>query len=261
MFAVASLLASSLLVASSAPALAFSFTTNLSNDTDRTNPKGDMWLESITYSDDTEFDNFSYVNRVEVLHNDVHTRRNEGAASADRGDTTTTGIRFEHIHNDNADNLTTNLNNNNLNNIVDGEDRGSFRMNFFFDSLVDKVFVWERGMNSRLGIQAIDQQGSLLGNFLKLDSSNFDRAGFRINTMEIGGAQHVGSLGVNLADLGVVDAIAGIQVSADSSYNGPDFKVVGANTEAVPEPATMLATGLAAGGFALARRRKAQQSA
>jgi hypothetical protein len=197
-----------------------------------------------------------------VLSNDVHSGGNTGAASADRGRNTTTGVNVEHISNDNAGDLVTNLNNNNLNNIVDGEDRGSFQMNFFFDSLVNNVFVWERGINSHLGIQAIDQNGNTLGNFLKLDSRNFDRAGFSINTMEIGNSvQRVGSLGVSLADLGVLDAIAGIQVSANRNYNGPDFKVAGANAEAVPEPATLLATGLAAGGAALARRRKAQQTA
>jgi hypothetical protein len=259
--AIASLLASSLVVASSAPAQAFSFTTNL--DPSSTDPSGDMRLTSVTYADGTEFSDFAYVNRVEVLSNDVHTRGNEGAASADRGRNTTTGVNVEHISNDNAGDLVTNLNNNNLNNIVDGEDRGSFRMNFFFDSLVDNIFVWERGMNSRLGVQAIDRSGNLLGDFLKLDSRNFDNAGFSINTMEIGNSvQRVGSLGVSLADLGVLDAaIAGIQVSAERGYRGPDFKVAGASTEAVPEPATMLATGLVAGGFAWARRRKAQQTA
>jgi hypothetical protein len=254
-FAFSSFLATTLLAASSIPAQAFSFTTNLEPGY---TAKGDVWLDSVTLGDGTVIDEFSLVNQVQILHNDAYTGGNSGAASADRGDNTTTGVNVE---DPTGAHLVTNLNNLNLNNIVDGEDRGSFRMNFFFDSLVSRVFLWERGRNSQLGVQAIDAKGNLLGQFLHLNSRTWNYAGFNIDTKEIDGAQQVGSLGLDLADFGVLGPIAGIQVSALSSYNGPDFKVVAAQAdpEAVPEPMTLLGTGIAAGAMAWSRRRKNAQ--
>ncbi|HEY9861076.1 MAG TPA: PEP-CTERM sorting domain-containing protein, partial [Candidatus Obscuribacterales bacterium] len=97
--------------------------------------------------------------------------------------------------------------------------------------------------------------------FLEVDSSTFGYAGYGIDTKEIDGSQKVGSLGINLKDLGVNKAaIAGIQVVSKANYNGPDFKIVGAKTESVPEPAAMAGLGLAVGALVSTRRRKATQA-
>lgn len=258
-FALATAIVGGTLALSAVPAQAFTFTTNYTTTgSGNTATRSDVLLNSVTLSNGTVVDDFAYVNRAQILYNAPYSGGNTGAASADRGTLTTTGVRVEDPTNAN---VVTNLNNNNLNNIIDGEDQGAFRMNLFFDSLVDNVFIWERGMNSRIGVQAIDNNGNLLGNFLKLDSSRWQSAGFSIQTGEIGSAQRVGSLGVSLADLGVLNAIAGIRVSAESNYNGPDFKVVGSSAQPVPEPTTLLGSGLVAGAFAWVRRRRAAQDA
>lgn len=252
---LAGLLAGGLLTTSSTPAQAFSFTTNLGAGSNA--PKGDIWLDSVQLTDGTIVNNFSLVERAQILHNDLHTGGNTGAASSDIGDRAS-GVKAEVAT---PESIVASLGNTNLNNIIDTEDRGSFKINLFFESAVDMLFFWERGMNSKLGVQAIDSNGSLLGNFLELDSKFWSYAGYGIDTKEIGGTQRVGSKGLTLADLGVSGPIAGIQVtSKGASYNGPDFKVAG-SAASVPEPATMAGIGLVAGVMAMSRRRKSAQNA
>jgi PEP-CTERM motif len=249
------LLAGSVLALSSTPAQAFSFTTNLGAGS--TAPKGDIWLDSVELGDGSVINNFSLVNTAKILYNDPYSGGNSGAASSDIGDNAN-GAKQEAAS---EATVVASLGNTNLNNIIDTEDNGTFKMNLFFDSAVDMLFFWERGMNSRLGIQAIDANGNLLGNFLQVYSKDWDYAGFGIDTKEIVGTQQVGSLGISLADLGVSGPIAGIQLLANGSYyNGPDFKVVGSSAD-VPEPATLAGIGLVAGAMALSRRRKASQQA
>lgn len=247
---IAGLLAGSLLTVA-APVQAFSFTTNLGAGSNA--PKGDIWLESVTLGSGSVISDFSLVNRANILYNDQYkpTKQNSGAASSDLGDDAT-GVKLEAATNAS---VVSSLGNLNLNNIIDTEDSGTFTMNLFFEEAVDKLFFWERGMNSVLGVQAVDASGNLLGNFLELNSKTWKYAGFRIDTQEIDEAQRVGSLGLTLNDLGVNANIAGIQVLAKGKqYNGPDFKVVGAD---VPEPATMAGLGLVAGAMTMLRRRKA----
>ncbi len=228
---------------------AFSFTTNFTGN----NAKEDIWLNSVTIGDQV-ISNFAVVNSANIIYNAPYTGGNTGAASADRGDNAS-GINVEDPTNGHVVQALGNLN---LNNILDGEDNGKFIIDVTFNGLVDNLLFWERGQNSRLGVQALDAFGNLVGNFLLLDSKTWDYAGFKIDTTEIGGAQNVGSLGVSLADLGVSGPIQSIRLTSETSYNGPDFKVVGtaATAAAVPEPTTVLGLGLVAGlGFVSRRRR------
>ena len=246
---IAALLAGGLLTVA-AHVQAFSFTTNVTPD--NPNPKQNIFLQSVE-QDGMTISNFSLVERANILYNDPYTGGNTGAASSDRGDKAS-GVRQEDATNES---VVASLRNLNLNNIIDTEDEGSFKINLFFESAIDRLFFWERGMNSILGVQAIDRSGNLIGNLVNLGSLGWDAAGFGIDTKEIGATQPVGSRGINLAEFGLdpsVNNIAGIQVLArGSADNGPDFKVVGAN---VPEPATMAGLGLVAGAMAMLRRRK-----
>lgn len=246
--------ASTLIGLASGPAQAFTFKTNYTG----TPPVNDINLDSVEFDGQTISD-FALVNRAEILYNTPRNSRNlesSGAASAERGDAAS-GINVEDPTN--AD-IVASLNNRNLNNIIDGEDAGKFTINLFFEQAVNTLFFWERGMNSDLGIQAIDALGNVIGDFKLLARTEFKSAGFSINTTEINSAQRVGSLGVTLADLGLSGGtIAGVRVSAERGYNGPDFKVVGTNT-AVPEPTTLAGLGLVAGSFFMTRRRKAKQA-
>lgn len=242
------------LVLSGAPAQAFSFTTNFSatyNNQGKLDSTRDITLNSVTLNNGTKIDQFSLVKSAQIVHNDVWNGGNSGAASSDKGDNAS-GQKRE-LATDSS--VAASLGNRNLNNIIDGEDKGTFKINLFFEQAVSNLFFWERGKNSDLSIQAIDGAGNLLGNLFRINRRTWQSAGYSLNTTEIGGTQAVGSWGLNLNDLGVSGAIAGIQVSADASHNGPDFKVAG-SAAAVPEPTTMAGLALAGAGLAAARRRK-----
>ena len=277
----------------SATAQAASFQSNVSQ---KNNSEADIELQSIGQNG-TTFSNFNLVNRATVLYNSPITptanvvntsnpenvpsgavNNNSGAASTDKGDKATAPLPVSGMNNPTGNEVAAYLGNTNLNNIIDTEDRGSFSMNVFFandihadNTGLDNLFFWERGMNSSLGIQAIDKAGNLLGNFFKLTKDAQVAAGYSIDTMEIGGAQDVGTWGVNLLkDLGVNSA-AGVRIMTNYSYNangvgsvvnqndnGPDFKVMA--RQSVPEPATLAGLGLVAGALGVSRRRQVRKA-
>lgn len=263
----------------SSSAQAASFQTNVSQ---KSNAEADIWLQSITQNKVT-FDSFNLVKEAKILSNTSITltgkkgetanpeaggyNNNTGAASTDRGDKASkpNGLEVSGIKNPTNTEVAAYLGNQNLNNIIDTEDKGSISINLFFNNLVhadktglDNLFFWERGKNSDLGIQAIDKAGNLIGNFLKLKRGDQFAAGYSIDTMEIKGSQQVGSWGVNLEKLGIT-SLAGIRVTADASYNGPDFKVI-ARGQKVPEPATLAGLGLVAGSLMTIRRRRSSKA-
>ncbi|MFH7025709.1 MAG: exosortase-dependent surface protein XDP2 [Heteroscytonema crispum UTEX LB 1556] len=271
-------------------AQAASFSTNVTADNYLKDSKGNpiadpesnIWLKSITQNGKT-FSDFSLVNKAEIKSNtpisdlkvgdtsnpEAPGRNNSsGAASTDKGDKATSPISVSGINNPTGTEIAAFLGNKNLNNIIETEDTGSFAINLFFDSVikadnlgVDNLLFWERGWNettkgnSDLGIRAIDDAGKLIGNFLKLDRKDQTFAGYSIDTMEIDNTQKVGSWGVNLEQLGVT-SLVGIQVTTNSSYNGPDFKVMA--RQSVPEPGTLLGLGVVT-GLAFLRRRQSNQ--
>jgi hypothetical protein len=254
----AGLMAGGLLSLLVSPAQAFSFTTNFTGN----DPKGDILLDSVLLQNNQLISNFSLVDSADIISNTpIDLGSNiPGGASADLGDNATVGLKQEAV--DNAG-VVTALGNRYLSSIIDTENKGSFVIDLGFKSAVDSLFFWERGANSRLAIQALDAFGSPFGNLLILssDSSKWSPAGFSLDTTEIRSAQRVTSVGVALADLGVNAPISGLRVSAESSFNGPDFKVVGASTStSVPEPFTLSGLGLIAGFMAFSRRKSEGQA-
>lgn len=240
-----------------APAQAFSYTTNFTAELSGDDAaKGNIWLDSVTLGNGTVIDDFAMVTGAEIISNDLWIGGNTGAASADMGDLAD-GIQVEDASSLDIMNA---LNNNNLNNIIDTEDTGNFAMNLFFEESIDQVFLWERGRNSKLALQAIDAEGNTLGSLVELDySSEWDYAGYDIDTMEIGDAQQVGSMGVSLDDFGLSSSIAGLRVVSESGFNGPDWKLMGAKRK-VPEPSAMAGLSLMMGGLLLRRRRRVRGS-
>jgi PEP-CTERM motif len=261
-------------------AQAANFKTNFTPE--KYNFQEDILLNSITQNQNT-FDNFSLVQSAEILYNTPITgvqpgsssipgpgNNNTGSASTEKGDNATFPVPVSGLKNPTNNEIAAFFSNRNLNNILDTEDIGASKINLFFDSYIqqdntglDNLFFWERGMNSDLGVHAIDSTGKLLGNFLKLSRNEQQSAGYAIDTTEIGGSQQVGYWGVNLSQLGV-DSLSGIQVIAKSKangdledYNGPDYKVVARKTtRRVPEPGTVLGLGIIAGTIGLLRRRR-----
>ncbi|MEM9149194.1 MAG: exosortase-dependent surface protein XDP2 [Cyanobacteria bacterium P01_F01_bin.3] len=258
----ASLMAGSV-IALSSPANAFSFQTNYTSSlTGNDAAKGDIFLNSVTLGDGSTISDFTLINAANIVSNDIYTGGNSGAASADIGDMATTGLRQEALTNEGAQAVMNNLN---LNNIIDTEDKGSFVLDLKFEQAVDNIFLWERGMNSRLDLQALDASGNVIGNLLKLaNSRTWDDAGFDINTNEIRRAQNVGSIGISLMDLGVTaDSISALRISSHGkAYNGPDFKLLGSvasvDSEEVPEPSALIGLGAVVAGMVASRRKQAQ---
>lgn len=231
----------------------FSFSTSWTG----TAPRGDIWLNSVTTTDSltaplgTTYSSFNLVSGANIIHNDLWTGGDTGAASSDRGDEAS-GVLLQAATNAS---IAGSLGNLNLNNIIDTEDRGSFIIDLFFSQATDRFFFWERGMNSKMLVQALDNAGNLLTEYL-LDSSTSNYAGFDIDTVEIGGPQRVGALGLWLKDAKTNRLRV---IASGAAFNGPDFKVAAA---AVPEPATIAGTVLAASAAIAARRkRKAQAEA
>ncbi|MEB3219108.1 MAG: exosortase-dependent surface protein XDP2 [Nostocales cyanobacterium 94392] len=245
-------------------AQAASFTTNV---TQNNGPQGDVLLESIEQNG-RSITQFSFVERVDIIHNDakIAGKKNSGAASTDRGRLTTLDLNANEDPTGNE--IVQFLRNDNLNYIIDTEDQGSFKINLFFDNAItadntglDSLFFWERGMNSDLLVQAIDDEGNIIGNAIKLLRKEQEEAGFQISTLEIGNnIQNVGSWGVSLEQLGVTN-LSGIQIYADNKFNGPDFKVIARKSQgdfaqaSVPEPGTIIGLGTVA-ALAFFRRRK-----
>jgi hypothetical protein len=244
-------------------AQAANFTTNTSGSSSST---GNIFLQSITQNGKT-FSDFSLVESANIIYNTPYKGGNTGAASTDRGDTATSP--FSPNENPTATEIAAFLGNKNLNNIIDTEDNGSFDINVFFDSLItadnsglDNLFFWERGKNSALQIQALDASGTAIGKALKLTKNTQASAGFSINTTEINEIQPVGSWGVNLKDLGVTE-LKGLKLIAESSYEGPDFKVVARKPEIkkTPEPSAVMGLGVVATLAFLSRTRLKQRTA
>lgn len=246
--------------ASSAQAVGFGFKTNYTADlTGNDIWKGNIWLESIEFDGKT-IGEFSVVKDAKIVSNDLWTGGNSGAASADMGDKATVGLKQEKLTEEGAVAALGNLN---LNSIIDTEDVGNFAIDVMFDKAVDNILIWERGMNSRLNVQAIDAKGNLIGNLINLPkSNNWTDAGFSIDTKEIGSAQRVASIGLSLADFGLdsKDSIFGYRmISQGKDYNGPDWKILGTTDKtpaSVPEPTAVIGLGLVAGSFVASRRRQ-----
>lgn len=281
--ALATVAATVSMIVCQSPAKAFNFTTNLTTS-GVPDAKGDILLKSVTYGGKTTSD-FAFVTAVNIINNTpiksgldpqnstsnpedkTKTNDNSGAASTDKGDSASSpivngkAVEVSGIKNPTGADMAAYLGNNNLNNIIDTEDGGNFKLNLSFGKAVKNLLFWERGMNSTIRVQALDATGKLIGNLLNLNSKSWGRAGYSINTQEIDNTQPVGAWGVSLADLGVNSPVSAIQVSSFGSQGdkGPDFKVIGA--EPVPEPLTMTGLALGVSGMIAARRRRLSKNA
>ncbi len=205
-------------------------------------------LQSVSYGGASHND-FNLVSGANLIYNDVRTVEGTGAASSDLGDNATVGIKQEVATNSS---IVASLGNLNLNSIIDTEDKGRFVMDLFFNEATDRFLFWERGMNSNMLVEALDDAGGVLTSYL-FNSKNSQYAGFGIDTKEIVGTQKVGSQGLLLN--GATSKRLRLTAKGASS-NGPDFKVVSAAP--VPEPATIVGTLLAASAAFSARRKKQQ---
>lgn len=245
-----SLIAATLTLAT-APAQAFTgfaFTTDYSPKP--ADPKKDIMLESVTIKSTGEkISHFELVNGAKIINNGTAL----GPGSSDRGDLATGQAPLEKAT---SSSVVGSLGNLNLNNIIDTEDNlGESVIDVYFKSAVKRFFFFERGANSDLKVDALDKHGNVLNTYtmtrdLFQGKKSANLAGYSIDTTEIGGAQKVGSYGLELGY-----KVAGLRLSSNNTMNGPDYKVVAAK---VPEPATIAALVTVAGVAVLSRRKKNQ---
>ncbi|MBW4517266.1 MAG: PEP-CTERM sorting domain-containing protein [Timaviella obliquedivisa GSE-PSE-MK23-08B] len=245
-----SLIAATLSLAT-APAQAFSgfaFTTDYSPKP--ADPKRDIMLESVTIKSTGEkIGHFELVNKATIITNGTAI----GPGSSDRGDLATGQAPLE---NATSASVVGSLGNLNLNNIIDTEDNlGESVIDVYFKSAAKRFFFFERGVNSDLKVDALDKDGNVVSTYtitraLFKGDKGANLTGYSIDTTEIGGAQKVGSYGLELGY-----KVAGLRLSSNNTMNGPDYKVVAAK---VPEPATIAALGAVVGLAALTRRQKKQ---
>jgi hypothetical protein len=220
----------------------FNFTTQYSQDPSLLgfDPTQDIQLDSVMFGSQT-VNSFTHASSLESFGNNDTTTTPEdsslGPFSSDRGDNAS-GINVE---NPTDSDLLLSLANNNLNNIIDGEDAAAGAgMKIFFNQPINHLFFFERGGNSDLTVNLINADGSLGADYI-LNHGDFRDAGFSIDTKEIVGAQKVVSRGLRHSQ-----NIFGVKLTAHAGSNGPDFKVVGANVSDVPTPSMFLGLGLMA---------------
>ena len=146
------------------PAHAFSFKTNF---TATNGSVGDIQLDSVEF-DGATISEFVFVEQAVMP---VFQR----GVSTDRGDRAS-GLAKE---NPTVEEIADTLGNNYLSQIIDTEDNSQFKFDLFFEKAVQNLFFWERGMNSKLAVTAIDDLGQSLSESLVLDFAKADRAGYK----------------------------------------------------------------------------------
>jgi hypothetical protein len=268
--------AACLLLALPAAALASPVTVSQSVD-----PEADVMLQSYQSGGQT-FNNFILVNNAQTIftspENPAQPHKTlTGTLSVDKGLRASGVGPFE---NPTDAEITANLSNLNLNNVMDVEEDGRFGLNTTFSRAVKdnhagadsaaELLIFERGRNSDLNVQALDANGNPIGNELTLlrngrPGSNQVDAGFQIHTSETG-QQHVGLWAIDLDQLGVT-SLSGLRVGTprDSGlFNGPDFKIIGVDTgttgpgtvQNAPEPSAAALTVAAVVAWGLSRWRR-----
>lgn len=207
------------------------------------NPKADILLQSVTHDSKTR-SNFSLVTGASIIENDHSTL---GPSSTDLGDEATSPNAIGANELPTGQEVADFLGNLNLNNIIDTEEFSRSVFELDFGKKVNTFYLFERGLNSALTVEALDASGAVLNNF-RISQDLWAKAGYKLDTTEIGFAQNVGSYGLKLDS-----AVRKVRIISDYADNGPDYKIVAAQ---VPEPGSMAALGLLAGAALWAKRRK-----
>lgn len=151
----------------------------------------------------------------------------------------------------------------NMSYIIDGEDSKGYTLDLLFgngfrldaDNDASTIeFSWlERGGNSDMRLFGIKEGGVLTADSIKMGRNQTTSAGWRLDTLEIGGAQDVEGLGISL-DSSWSDLV-GFRLVAVNGDNGPDVVAVGTSELRVvptPGPVALMAAGM---GLMVRRRR------
>lgn len=157
---------------------------------------------------------------------------------------------------------------NNASHIIDGEGTG-YAIELYFprgqtikddnDGNTVEFAVFERGWNSKIGIQGIYESG--IGDGIHytpaviVSPQDFAYAGWKLNTLEIDEDQKVVGLGLSVDMFDHVPReYIGFRLYAEESFEGPDIVAVRAQNNFVPAPGALALLGAA--GLVAGRRRR-----
>ncbi len=248
-------------------------TSNLLND-----PTRDIRLDSVEFNN-TTINNFEVVNQAKILQNDTYTLPDTsvfGVLNSGRGPNTADDNLVPEgpsKPNPTDQDIVGSLGNLNLNSIlVTRENANKASIEVSFANPVNTFFFWERGGtaggtvagDSDLLVEALDDNNAVIGTY-KILRQNYTKADYNISTVVApilnNGPFNIGSIGITLD--GITTKTLRLTSSNNNGLipdlpndNGPDFKVVAAKVEVVPEPTAIVGLLLASGLGLVLKRKK-----
>jgi len=248
-------------------------TSNLLND-----PTRDIRLDSVEFNN-TTINNFEVVNQAKILQNDTYTLPDTsvfGVLNSGRGPNTADDNLVPEgpsKPNPTDRDIVGSLGNLNLNSIlVTRENANKASIEVSFANPVNTFFFWERGGtaggtvagDSDLLVEALDDNNAVIGTY-KILRQNYTKADYNISTVVApilnNGPFNIGSIGITLD--GITTKTLRLTSSNNNGLipnlpndNGPDFKVVAAKVEVVPEPTAIVGVILASGLGLVLKRKK-----
>ncbi|MBD2611272.1 MAG: PEP-CTERM sorting domain-containing protein [Nostoc sp. GBBB01] len=248
-------------------------TSNLLND-----PTRDIRLDSVEFNN-TTINNFEVVNQAKILQNDTYTLPDTsvfGVLNSGRGPNTADDNLVPEgpsKPNPTDQDIVGSLGNLNLNSIlVTRENANKASIEVSFANPVNTFFFWERGGtaggtvagDSDLLVEALDDNNAVIGTY-KILRQNYTKADYNISTVVApilnNGPFNIGSIGITLD--GITTKTLRLTSSNNNGLipnlpndNGPDFKVVAAKVEVVPEPTAIVGVLLVSGLGLVLKRKK-----
>jgi hypothetical protein len=227
----------------------------------------------------TTINNFEVVNQAKILQNDTYTLPDTsvfGVLNSGRGPNTADDNLVPEgpsKPNPTDQDIVGSLGNLNLNSIlVTRENANKASIEVSFANPVNTFFFWERGGtaggtvagDSDLLVEALDDNNAVIGTY-KILRQNYTKADYNISTVVApilnNGPFNIGSIGITLD--GITTKTLRLTSSNNNGLipnlpndNGPDFKVVAAKVEVVPEPTAIVGVLLVSGLGLVLKRKK-----
>lgn len=235
----------------------------------------DYRLDSVSFNG-TTFSNFQFVSSAHIYRNDYDDTTgadatgfvrqpyyiiNTGRGANTATDPWVTEGPISGANGASEADLIANYANLNLNDINYNRERGEYGIfSITFDHPTDHFFIFERGRDSDIHLDALDALGNVVGHWDFLRADGYQATGISIATntgfpgWPTNNPQSVGSVGLKI-DNGTATTLK-FTIHAIPDF-GPDLKVFGGAPVSEPGSLMLMASGLA-GYFGFARRRQSR---